>query len=122
MRKIIVLLMILFAQVALADNCDKPRDDFDGLYCLNKVYIEADAELNKAYKDLSGRLSEADRKRLKVGQLEWINQRNANCSYHDDQGFWVNLGCTKATTVNRTHVLNDRIRECKATGCQPSKL
>jgi hypothetical protein len=40
----------------------------------------------------------------------------------DDQGFWVNLGCTKATTVNRTNVLNDRIRECKATGCQPSKL
>lgn len=40
----------------------------------------------------------------------------------DDQGFWVNLGCTEATTVNRANVLNDRIRECKATGCQPSKL
>jgi uncharacterized protein YecT (DUF1311 family) len=107
---------------ASADNCDQPRDDFDGLYCLNKVYVQADKDLNKAYKELRGYLNSSEKKTLKSGQLEWINHRNDECSYYNDRGFFVNLSCAADATIERTNFLNDRIRECKATGCQASKL
>lgn len=107
---------------ASADNCDQPRDDFDGLYCLNKVYLQADKDLNSAYKELRGYLSNSEKKTLKSGQIEWINHRNDNCSDYNDRGFFVNLKCAADTTIERTNFLNDRIRECKATGCQASKL
>lgn len=107
---------------ASADNCDQPRDDFDGLYCLNKVYVQADKDLNKAYKELRGYLNSSEKKTLKSGQVTWINHRNDECSYYNDRGFFVNLSCAADTTIERTNFLNDRIRECKATGCQASKL
>ncbi len=45
-----LLFTILAAGPALADSaCDKPRDDFDGLYCLNKVYQQADVDLNATF-------------------------------------------------------------------------
>ena len=103
-------------------NCDKPRDDFDGLYCLNKVYIETDAELNQVYKDLSPRLSVEGRGKLKETQLAWIEERNTNCSRKIDSGFYVNLSCATRTTRSRLQILQERVRECKSSGCLPSKL
>lgn len=103
-------------------NCDKPRDDFDGLYCLNKVYIETDAELNLVYKELVSRLSPDGRTRLKETQLAWIEERNTSCAKRIDAGFFVNLSCATRSTRNRLQVLQERVRECKSAGCQPSKL
>ncbi len=123
MVRVISFCAIFFFSSAWADNCDKPKDDFDGLYCLNKVYQEADAELNKSYKTLRTFLNERQKERLMDTQRAWIKERNEKCSYHDEEhGFFVNLSCTTEMTVSRTNVLNDRIRECKATGCQESKL
>ena len=109
---------VLFANSA----CDKPRNDFDGLYCLNKVYQEADKELNDKYKQLSGKLDSAGKKALKAGQLAWMNERNQNCSRHEGEQFYVNLDCATATTIKRSQFLQDRLRECLSSGCQNSKL
>ncbi len=122
MKKVILTLSIVFSNFVIADNCDKPRDDFDGLYCLNKVYQEADKELNRAYSELRGYLNRSEKNQLKKIQISWIKQRNKNCSLRKNSGFYVNLNCTAKTTISRTNTLNDRIRECKATGCRPSKL
>ena len=64
----IVFLTVLSTNV-FADNCDKPRDDFDGLYCLNKVYQESDKELNVVYKELRSYLSKSERNSLKKTQI-----------------------------------------------------
>lgn len=122
MKKYIFLIAILSSTSAFADNCDKPRDDFDGLYCLNKIYQEADNELNSAYKELKALLNKEEFKKLKTSQLKWIKSRNNNCSFRKNGKFFVSLGCTTEMTVNRTNQLRDRMRECKATGCQSSKL
>ena len=103
-------------------NCDRPRDSFDGLYCLNKVYLQTDAELNQIYGELAAKLSQADRTTLKGRQLEWIEERNTSCSRKMDNGFFVNLKCATNTTKQRLEVLGERLRECKSSGCQPSKL
>lgn len=122
-KKLLALACLLTPLWAFAQqNCDKPRDDFDDLYCLNKVYIETDAELNQVYKDLVGRLTADGRANLKRSQLAWIEERNSSCSRKIDSGFYVNLSCATRTTRSRLQVLQDRVRECRSSGCQPSKL
>ena len=115
-------LAILFSSAAIADNCNNPRDDFDSLYCLNKVYQQADKDLNIAYKKLKKLLKKKDRKTLRNRQKSWIQDRNNNCSFKKNGMFFVSLSCTTKTTISRTNQLTNRIRECKAAGCQPRKL
>ena len=123
MKKRYLLLSLLLPMAAFANsNCDKPVNDFDGLYCLNKVYGEADKELNQKYGQLAPLLDAQGQAALKQGQLAWMKDRNSQCSRHDETGFLVNLGCATRKTVARVEFLQSRIRECKSSGCQNSKL
>lgn len=123
MQRWIIALLLCAPSAAFANSaCDKPVNDFDGLYCLNKVYQEADKELNENYKKLNEKLDDAGRKVLKTGQLAWMRERNQNCSRHEGEQFYVNLDCAADTTISRSQFLQDRLRECLSSGCQNSKL
>lgn len=65
MKLIILFFVFLMSTSVFASNCDNPRDDFDGLYCLNKVYQEADNELNVAYQTLRSFLTSSEKKTVK---------------------------------------------------------
>lgn len=114
--------MFLLSSAVFADNCDQVKEGFDGLYCLQKVYFQADKELNDSYKKLNTLIDAKLKKKLKETQLTWIQERNTECSWKDERGSFVNMDCAKNKTVSRTNFLNDRIRECKSTGCQPSEF
>lgn len=123
MKKTIVLFALLTPLLASANsNCDKPVNNFDGLYCLNKVYIEADKELNARYKELMPFLDSSGKAALKRGQLAWIKQRNNECSRQEGDDFFVNLDCATKQTIERAQFLQNRLRECKSSGCLNSKL
>jgi uncharacterized protein YecT (DUF1311 family) len=123
MKRIALAVLVTLSSYALANSaCDKPKNDFDGLYCLDKVYQEADKELNDVYKQLQGKLDDAGKKALKTGQLAWISERNSSCSRREGEEFFVNLDCATATTIKRQQFLQDRLRECVSAGCQNSKL
>ncbi len=126
MRKLTWALVLILGSAAASAHaqsaCDKPRDDFDGLYCLNKVYQEADRELNENYKKLTGKLDKEGKETLKNRQLAWIDERNSECARRDERGFFVNLSCAADMTIRRAHFLQDRYRECVSSGCQNSKL
>lgn len=123
MKKFMLALLVLASGSAFANSaCDTPRNDFDGLYCLNKVYQEADKELNANYKKLGSQLDASGKQKLKSGQLEWISKRNKNCSKREASDFYVNLDCATQTTIERAQFLQDRVRECVSAGCQNSKL
>ena len=123
MNKIIATLLFCASGAAFANSaCDVPKNDFDGLYCLNKVYQEADKELNTNYQALSAKLDADGKKTLKSGQLAWIQSRNSSCSKRESTGFYVNLDCATNTTIKRAQFLQDRVRECASSGCQNSKL
>lgn len=123
MKKFMLALLVLASGSALANSaCDTPRNDFDGLYCLNKVYQEADKELNANYKKLAAQLDANGKQTLKSGQLAWIDKRNKTCSKREPSGFYVNLDCATQTTIERAQFLQDRARECASSGCQNSKL
>lgn len=113
---------MFLTNTAIADNCNNPRDDFDSLYCLNKIYQQADKDLNSSYKKLKKALRKNGRRKLRSAQRQWIKKRNNNCSFRRNGMFFVSLSCTTKLTIERTNELQNRIRECKATGCQPSKL
>ncbi len=123
MKKLLALLLLAASVGAYANSaCDKPKNDFDDLYCLNKVYSQADKDLNESYGELAKMLDADGKKQLKNGQLAWIRSRNDSCSYKDARGFFVNLDCAARTTIERLQFLNDRKRECKSAGCMNSKL
>ena len=123
MKKFMLALLVLASGSAFANSaCDTPRNDFDGLYCLNKVYQEADKELNANYKKLSAQLDASGKQKLKSGQLAWIANRNQNWSKREASGLYVNLDCATQTTIERAQFLQDRVRECVSAGCQNSKL
>lgn len=103
-------------------NCDRPRNDFDGLYCLNQVYQQADADLNAAFKSLNAKLDAKGKATLKRGQLAWMKRRNEQCSMHQEDAFYVDLECATDTTIGRTQFLQNRLRECISSGCRNSKL
>lgn len=114
---------ILLPTSALADqNCDNPNNDFDGLYCLSKVYQEADKELNISYGALVKQLNSSQRAILKRGQLSWMRDRNDRCSRYLDDSFLVNMDCATSMTTSRVNFLNDRLRECNAGSCRTSRL
>lgn len=123
MKRLILAVLLCATGAAQANSaCDKPRKDFDGLYCLNKVYQEADKELNENFSKLNGKLDADGKKRLKSGQLGWIEERNGSCSRREGSAFYVDLDCATKTTIQRSQFLQDRLRECTSAGCQNSKL
>jgi len=129
MKRIIAFLLVSFSMQFVSmpafaqTGCDHPKNDFDGLYCLNKIWIEADKNLNEVYKKLSLKLDANGKAALKKGQLSWISSRNSACSKSDPkEGFFVNLECATSRTIDRTKFLEDRYRECMSAGCMNSKL
>lgn len=123
MKKLLLCSLLSFSSAAFANSaCDTPKNDFDGLYCLNKVYQEADKELNENYQKLAAKLDGEGKKALKSGQLAWITARNENCSRREASGFFVNLNCATRTTIERSQFLQDRVRECTSSGCMNSRL
>ncbi|WP_051711531.1 lysozyme inhibitor LprI family protein [Andreprevotia chitinilytica] len=124
MNKILIALTLAFAaHGALANSaCDKPKNDFDDLYCLDKVYLQADKDLNDAYGKLVKQLDADGKAALKKGQLAWISSRNTECSWKDNRGFFVNLDCATRMTTERAQFLVERLRECTSAGCMNSKL
>ncbi len=123
MKLVCFSVFLFFSAASFANSaCDKPKNDFDGLYCLNKVYQEADKELNENYKSLVGKLDADGKKSLKSGQLAWMSSRNSRCSETHDNRFLVDLDCASSTTIQRSQFLQDRLRECNSSGCQNSKL
>lgn len=123
MKTILAAVLLCASGFAQANSeCDKPRNDFDDLYCLNKVYQEADRELNENYKKLVAKLDENGKRVLKEGQLAWMKDRNKRCSRHEVDVFLVDMECATNTTIKRSQFLQDRLRECVSSGCQNSKL
>ena len=119
MKQIVATLtLLLFSSIALADNCDSTRTTFDDVYCTNKLYADADRELNQNYQKLRGMLNAEQKSTLKRSQLAWIRSRDAQC-VNDNS---IDVGCRLTTTQDRNTWLRERLRECKTVGCMNSRL
>ena len=126
MRKTVLSLSMLAAGLLSADlalaACEKPRNAFDSVYCLSTEYAQVDRELNNEFGTLRKMLNDGQKAALKKSQIAWIKDRDAQCSYERDGGYFVNLQCAVDKTNERLAVLRERERECQSTGCVDAKL
>ncbi len=126
MRQSLLSLTVLAAGLLSADlalaACEKPRNAFDSVYCLSTEYAQVDRELNNEFGTLRKMLNDGQKAALKKSQIAWIKDRDAQCSYERDGGYFVNLQCAVDRTNERLTVLRERERECQSTGCVDSKL
>ena len=67
-------------------------------------------------------LPSSARPTLKSVQLDWMRERDRASIDKRDGEIVLYVNCRLNRTVNQTNFLNDRLRECKSTGCQPSRL
>lgn len=124
-RFALVLFAVLIAvpALAMADSaCDHPQNNFDGLYCMNKVYQQADTDLNVTYRHLMPKLDASGKSRLRSTQIEWIKTRDQQCSLARGDAFYVDIACATRMTISRTQFLQARYRECISSGCLDRKL
>lgn len=105
------------------NNCNTPGNSFEDVYCLSKVFVKADDDLNAAYQKLLKRLSPAAQVTLRRTQRTWLTARNTTCTENDAKlGAVIYMDCAVDRTTSRSNFLNDRLRECLSSGCQPAKL
>ncbi|MES1152471.1 MAG: lysozyme inhibitor LprI family protein [Dongia sp.] len=103
-------------------ECTTSNNDFEDVYCAAKNYIDADNDLNAAYKKLATRLSTGEKSILKKSEAAWMKSRNGDCGKTDSDGYYVDLSCAVETTNKRTQFLQDRFAECDAGGCDDARL
>ncbi|GHG32370.1 hypothetical protein GCM10017784_27440 [Deinococcus indicus] len=130
MRRLLASILILGASGAgwlgsaqAQQSCNAPAGTFDRVYCDAKLLIRADDELNVTYQKLLKRLTPQAQQTLRQTQRNWMKERDSTCVDVDPRwGSVVYSDCAARKTADRLNFLNDRLRECLSTGCQPSKL
>lgn len=119
---VFVLLGVLGFSMAKAAGCERTSTEFDSLYCVVQLYVQADKELNDAYKELFGKLNKEGQTLLKAAQLKWIKDRDqASGKVLDGERVFYMDTATQMTS-ERTAFLKARLRECNSTGCVNGKL
>lgn len=118
----IVIAATLLPLAAHAAGCGKPRNAFDQVYCASTVFSQADRDLNTEYGRLRKQLNPTQQAALKGGQLQWLKQRDDQCSEQKESGYFVNLDCAVTMTQDRLSFLQARERECGSTGCDSAKI
>lgn len=110
---------ILGSLTASAGTCDQYSTSYDRTYCLSKLFVESDAELNKVYKELKKYIDAETANNLKLVQRKWIKYRNATCEKTPGT---ILVDCSYDVNVARTNYLQDRVRECKTGSCDKTLI
>lgn len=108
-------LLLLMSNLAHADGeCDKYKTSYYKTYCMAKIFLEADKELNIVYSKLRGILKRGHKKQLTETQRVWLKYRDSSC----DQSSSIDVNCNYKINKERTDYLRDRLRECMAGTCR----
>lgn len=101
------------AHAVEADNCDTFKTSYDKTYCVAKLFLESDKELNSVYTELRKPLKSDVRQQLTQTQRDWIKYRDASC----ERSGSINVSCNYKVNRERAEYLRDRARECKTGNC-----
>lgn len=102
-----------FAHAVDTDSCGKFKTSYDKTYCVAKLFLESDKELNAVYTELRKPLKEEIKQQLTGTQREWIKYRDASCERTGS----INVSCNYELNQARAEYLRDRVRECKTGNC-----
>jgi uncharacterized protein YecT (DUF1311 family) len=68
-----------------APTCAEAKTQLEINQCKGKEFAQADAQLNRIYRQQLKRLSRPDRDRLITAELAWIEFRDAECQFRADK-------------------------------------
>ena len=117
-------LCLLFAVAAPAQKKRAAKDPCPGAYtqydmnaCAHRAFQAADAALNRAYNQLSSKLDEGRRAKLKEAELAWLKYRDNNCEFVSSEYEggsmrpMVHSFCLADVTRERTAELRRQLKE-----------
>ncbi|SEN53646.1 Uncharacterized conserved protein YecT, DUF1311 family [Pseudomonas sp. ok272] len=83
LRYLLILVPLLLASQAHADDCSNAADQRTMNECAAKDYKHADAQLNTLYKQINQRLNDnpEGKKSLLMAQRAWLGFRDAECGF-----------------------------------------
>lgn len=110
----VATLFLATAANAIETNCDKYTGTYDRTYCLSKLFVDSDGELNEVYKDLRERLDDNGKSALKKAEIKWLKYRTGRCETSPGT---IDVRCSYEVNVERANYLRDRIRECRSNHC-----
>jgi len=128
---VLTLLLTLFCTLAVAAQeatatqdevdregpCSGAGNQFELNQCAARARDKADAELNKAYRELMKDTGSTERVKLRAAQLAWIKFRDTQCDYEtvDNEGGsiypMVYSFCLAKVTGARVKQLQEILRE-----------
>lgn len=113
----------LLAQFALipsafAISCNHPINAYDQTYCSGLKMIQLDKEINDQYGKTLKALNAEQKKQIKHTQIQWIRQRDAECSNNGT----IDVTCVNEKMESRVTLLKSIERECQNSGCDKSLL
>lgn len=92
------------AEPPAADPCAGAKSTYASSECWRKQYEQADAELNKVYKEIMGRLPDAEKAKLRESQRAWIPKKEkkgdeaaANAPWHVNDPTMKTIALTEET-------------------------
>lgn len=104
--------------VAAVSNVSHAQTQSDMNQSANADYKKADAELNKAYRDVLNKLDASGKTDLKAAQNAWIKYRDLDCKFQSGGAAggsiqaMVVAGCLTDKTTARTAELR-KLTECQ---------
>ncbi|HCX81595.1 MAG TPA: hypothetical protein DHV01_08310 [Rhodoferax sp.] len=113
-----LLLSAQGAHADITDSCNKFKTSYDKTYCVAKLFLESDNELNMVYTELRKPLKDNVKQQLTETQRDWIKYRNAACESSGS----IDVGCNYKVNRERTEYLRDRARECKTGNCNDAAI
>ncbi|WP_349886621.1 lysozyme inhibitor LprI family protein [Pantoea ananatis] len=113
-----IMFILLSSSKAFAISCDNPINSYDVTYCYSSEMIQLDEKLNEQYKKTINSLGNEKRKMVKTSQIEWIRNRDSDCSSNGS----INVACVNDKMKKRMEKLSQIERECKASGCNNDLL
>ena len=113
-----LLLATQFAHADITDNCEKFKTSYDKTYCIAKLFLESDSELNTIYTDLRKPLKDDTKKQLTQTQRDWIKYRDQKCESSGS----IDVSCNYKVNRERAEYLRDRARECKTGNCDNAAI
>ena len=71
----------LGVRLAQQPNCKDPQNQAEMNACASLSYQNADKKLNQVYQQVRAKLQGANREKLTLAQLAWIEFRDGNCAF-----------------------------------------
>ncbi len=125
MKKTVLLLFVVVAAFVSSgaakkapDPCSNPQTTLEMRECEAKMLKEADASLNKVYKQLISLIGDkAQKDRLKAAEQAWLKYRDAHCAFM--AGFYEGgtmeaqtyTACLREMTEKRTSELQEALNQ-----------